>query len=100
MGVAFSAQAQRQHGQAIRQIVQDVQSAVSRATLSDDQKSKLQSDIDGLNAAFQARQQGQSVDRDKMSAMIEDMHQIVDSGAFKEDERKKLDKEFDSISSH
>jgi hypothetical protein len=100
VGASVFVQAQRQQGQAIRLLVQDVQSAMSRATLSDDQKSKLQGDIDGLNAAFQARQQGQSVDRDKMSAMIDDMHQIVDSGAFKADDQKKLDKEFSSISSH
>jgi Tfp pilus assembly protein PilN len=99
VGAAFSVQAQRQRGQALRQLGQDVQSAMPHATLSDDQKSKLQSDIDGINAALQARQQGQSLNRDKMSVMIEDMHQIVDSGAFKEDDQKKLDKEFNSISS-
>jgi hypothetical protein len=70
-----------------------------RAKLSDDQKSRLQSDIDGINAAFQARQQGQSVDRDKLMATIDDIHQIVDSGAFTEDDQKNLDKEFSSISS-
>jgi hypothetical protein len=90
----------RQRGQAIRQLIQDVQSAMPRAKLSDDQKGKLQSDIDGINAAFQARQQGQSVDRDKLMAMIDDIHQVVDSGAFTEDDQKKLDTEFNSMSSH
>ena len=97
---SLSLQAQRQKGQAIRLVIQDVQSAMPRATLSGDQKNKLQGDIDGINAAFEARQQGQSVDRDKILVMIEDMHQIVDSSAFKEDDQKKLDKEFNSISSH
>jgi hypothetical protein len=97
---SLSLQAQRQRGQAVRLLVQDVQSAMSRATLSDDQKNKLQGDIDGINAAFQERQQGQPVDRDKIFAMVDDMHQIVDSGAFKEDDQKKLDKEFNSVSSH
>ncbi len=97
---SFSVEAQRQRGQAIRQLVQDVQSAMPRAKLSDDQKSKLQSDIDGVNAAFQARQQGQSVDRDKLMAITDDIHQVVDSGAFTEDDQKKLDAEFSSISSH
>jgi hypothetical protein len=96
----LQAQRQRGQGQAVRQLVQDVQSAMSRATLSDDQKNKLQGDIDGLNAAFQARQQGQSMDRDKILATIDDMHQIVDSSGFKEDDQKKLDQEFNSISSH
>jgi hypothetical protein len=96
----LQAQRQRGQGQAVRQLVQDVQSAMSRATLSDDQKSKLQGDIDGINAAFQARQQGQSMDRDKILATIDDMHQIVDSSGFKEDDQKKLDQEFNSISSH
>ena len=41
-----------------------------------------------------------SIDRDKISATIDDMHQIVDSGGFKEDDQKKLDNEFNSISSH
>jgi hypothetical protein len=100
ISASLSLQAQRQRGQAIRQLVQDVQSAMSRATLSDDQKNKLQGDIDGINAAFQARQQGQSVDHEKISAMIDDMHQIVDGGAFKEDDRQKLDKEFNSLSAH
>ena len=97
---SLSLQAQRQKGQAIRLVIQDVQSAMPRATLSGDQKNKLQGDIDGINAAFEARQQGQSVDRDKILVMIEDMHQIVDSSAFKEDDQKRLDKEFNSISSH
>jgi hypothetical protein len=100
VSASLSLQAQRQRGQAVRLLVQEVQSAVSRATLSDDQKTKLQGDIDGINAAFQARQQGQSVDRDKIFAMVDDMHQIVDSGAFKEDDQKKLDQEFTSLSSH
>jgi hypothetical protein len=97
---SLSLQAQRQRGQGTRVLVQDVQSAMSRATLSDDQKNKLQGDIDTINAAFQARQQGQSIDRDKISAAVDDMHQIVDSGGFKEDDQTKLDKEFNSISSH
>jgi hypothetical protein len=100
VGGSLSLQAQRQKGQGIRLLVQDVQSAMSRATLGDDQKNKIQGDIDNINAAFQARQQGQSIDRDKISAMIDDMHQIVDSGGFKEDDQSKLDKEFNSISSH
>jgi hypothetical protein len=100
VSASLSLQAQRQRGQAVRLLVQEVQSAVSRATLSDDQKTKLQGDIDGINAAFQARQQGQPVDRDKIFAMVDDMHQIVDSGAFKEDDQKKLDQEFTSLSSH
>ncbi len=99
-GASVSVQAQRQQGQGIRLLVQDIQSAMSRATLTDDQKSKLQGDIDGINAAFQARQQGQFVDRDKILALIDNMHQIVDSGVFKVDDQKKLDKEFNSISSH
>jgi len=100
VSASLSLQAQRQRGQAVKLLVQDVQSAMSRATLSDDQKSKLQGDIDGINAAFQARQQGQSVDREKILAMIDDMHQIVDGSAFKADDRQKLDKEFNSLSSH
>jgi hypothetical protein len=99
-GECLSAGAQRQQGQAIRQLVQDVQAAAPRASLSDDQKTKLQGDIDGVNAAFQARQQGQSIDRDKLMAMIDDMHQIIDSGAFRQDDQKKLDKEFNSVSPH
>jgi hypothetical protein len=87
-------------GQAVRQLVQDVQAAMPRATLSDDQKSKLQSDIDVIDAAFQTRQQGQPVDRDKISAMVDDMRKIVDGGAFKEDDENKLDKEFNSFSSY
>jgi hypothetical protein len=100
MSASLPLQAQRQKGQAVRTLVQDVQSAMPRATLSDDQKTKLQGDIDGINTAFQARQQGQSVDHDKISAMIDDMHQIGDSGAFKEDDQAKLDKEFNSVSPH
>src|ERR1700740_1602233 len=98
--LSLQAQRQRGQGQAVRQLVQDVQSAMSRATLSDDQKTKLQGDVDGINAAFQARQQGQPVDREKISAMVEDMHQVVDGDAFKEDDHQKLDKEFNALSSH
>jgi hypothetical protein len=98
--LCLQAQRQRGQGQAVRQLVQDVQSAMARATLSDDQKTKLQGDIDGINTAFQARQQGQSVDREKISAMVGDLHQIVDSGAFKEADQQKLDEEFNTLSSH
>lgn len=63
------------------------------AKLSDDQKSKLQSDIEGINEAFQARQQGQSVDRNKITTSLNDIHQIVDSGAFTQDDQQRLDKE-------
>jgi hypothetical protein len=55
VGASFSVQAQRQRGQAVRQLIQDVQSAMPRAKLSDDQKGKFQSDIDGLNAAWPSR---------------------------------------------
>jgi hypothetical protein len=98
--LCLQAQRQRGQGQAVRQLVQDVQSAMARATLSDDQKTKLQGDIDGINTAFQARQQGQSVDREKISAMVGDLRQIVDSGAFKEADQQKLDEEFNTLSSH
>ena len=99
-GECLYAGAQRQgHGQAITKLVQDVQSAAPRAKLNDDQKSKLQDDIDGVKAAFQARQQGQSIDRDKLLAKINDMHQIVDSGAFQEADQKQLDEEFKSLAS-
>lgn len=98
VGVSLSSEGQRQ-GQGIRQFVQDVQAAIPRATLNDDQKSQLQSDLDGINAALQARQQGQAVDRDKLKAAVTDIHQIVDGGGFQPNDQKKLDQEFQAMNS-
>jgi hypothetical protein len=101
MGFACSclhALAQRGQGMAkASKLANDVQTAMPNARLSDDQKSKLQADIDGVNAAMKAREQGQRMDRDKLMAMIDEMRKIVDSGAFAKDDQAGLDKEFDDL---
>jgi hypothetical protein len=78
-------------------LMNDLQQATPRATLSDDQNDKLQADISTLKDAQQARRQGQSVDQDKAQSAFNDIHQIVDSGAFQQADQKQLDQDFTTI---
>jgi hypothetical protein len=78
-------------------LMNDLQQAAPRAKLSDDQNDKLQSDIAALRDAQQARRQGQSVDQDKVQGAFNDLHQIVDSGAFQDADQKQLDQDFSAI---
>jgi hypothetical protein len=77
-------------------LMNDLQRA-ARAKLSDDQNDKLQSDIAALKDAQQARRQGQSVDQGKLHRALNDLHQIVDSGAFQDADQKQLDQDFTAI---
>jgi uncharacterized hydantoinase/oxoprolinase family protein len=78
-------------------LMSDLQQATPRATLSDDQNNKLQADIATLKDAQQARRQGQSVDQDKVQSAFNDIHDIVDSGAFQQADQKQLDQDFTAI---
>ena len=78
-------------------LMNDLQQATPRATLSDDQNNKLQADIATLKDAQQARRQGQSVDQDKVQSAFNDIHDIVDSGAFQQADQKQLDQDFTAI---
>jgi hypothetical protein len=78
-------------------LMNDLQQAAPRAKLSDEQNTKLQSDIAALKEAQQARRQGQSVDQDKVQAAFTDLHGIVDSGAFQDADQKQLDQDFSAI---
>jgi hypothetical protein len=78
-------------------LMNDLQQATPRATLSDDQNDKLQADISTLKDAQQARRQGQSIDQDKVQSAFNDIHGIVDSGAFQEADQKQLDQDFTAI---
>jgi hypothetical protein len=78
-------------------LMNDLQQATPRASLSADQNDKLQADISTLKDAQQARRQGQSVDQDKVQSAFNDIHQIVDSGAFQQADQKQLDQDFTTI---
>jgi hypothetical protein len=78
-------------------LMNDLQQATPRATLSADQNDKLQADISTLKDAQQARRQGQSVDQDKVQSAFNDIHQIVDSGAFQQADQQQLDQGFTTI---
>jgi hypothetical protein len=81
----------------IAKLMNDLQQAAPRAKLSDDQNDKLQSDLVALKDAQQAKRQGQSVDQDKVQAALNDLHQIVDGGAFQDADQKQLDQDFTAI---
>ena len=104
IGLATSclyAGAQRgQGGAKMAKLVNDVQAAMPNAQLSEDQRSKLQADIDGFNAAINAVEQGQRPDRNKIMATFEDMRKIVDGGAFAKEDQTAIDKEFDDVNKH
>jgi hypothetical protein len=92
------AEAQRGRGASrFEQLLTDVRQAAPRATLTDDQKTKLQNDMDGIKSALQAGQQGEPVDRQKITSFVADMKTLVDSGAFAKDDQTALDKEFASL---
>jgi uncharacterized hydantoinase/oxoprolinase family protein len=78
-------------------LMNDLQQATPRATLSDDQNNKLQADIATLKDAQQARRQGQSVDQDKVQSAFNGIHDIVDSGGFQPADQKQLDQDFAAI---
>jgi hypothetical protein len=78
-------------------LMNDLQQATPRATLSDDQNNKLQADVATLKEAQQARRQGQLVDQDKVQSAFNDIHDIADSGAFQQADQKQLDQDFTAI---
>jgi hypothetical protein len=79
------------------QLIADLQQATPRAKLSDDQNGKLQADVSSLKQAMQAKWQGETVDQDQLKATIDDLHGIVDSGAFQEADQKQLDQDFKAL---
>jgi len=81
----------------VAQLIADLQQATPRAQLSNDQNDKLQADVASLKQAVQAKQQGGTVDRDQLKATIDDLHGIVDSGAFQGADQKQLDQDFKSL---
>jgi TolA-binding protein len=101
-GTGGHAVAQRGGGGGGRQspmakLMNDLQQATPRATLTDDQNTKLQTDIATVKDAQQARRQGQSVDQDKVQSAFDDIHGIVDSGAFQQADQKQLDQDITAI---
>jgi hypothetical protein len=62
--------------------------------LNNDQEDKLQADVASLKQVMQARHQGETVDWDQLKATFDDLHGIVDSGAFQEADQKQLDQDF------
>jgi hypothetical protein len=99
-GTGGSSVAQRAGGgrqSPMTKLMNDLQQATSRATLNDDQNNKLQADITTLKDAQQARRQGQSVDQDKVQSAFNDIHDIVDSGAFQQTDQKQLNQDFTAI---
>lgn len=94
----LSAVAQQGGGVAkLNTLVNDVQKAIPNASLSDDQKTKIQADIDTIKSLLQAAQEGARPDRNKMMSTVADMRTIVDGGAFKKEDQDSLDKEFDGL---
>lgn len=93
------ARAQRRGGgkSPVAQLITDLQQATPRAKLSDDQNDKIKADVDSLKQAMQAKRQGETVDQDQLNATIDDLHGIVDSGAFQEADQKQLDQDFKTI---
>jgi len=83
----------------VARLITDLQQTTPRAKLSDDQKDQLQADITSLKQAIQAKQQVETVDADQLKATIDDLHGIVDSGAFQESDQKQLDQDFAPLQS-
>jgi len=73
------------------QLIDDVNAAIPRAHLSDTQRSQLNADEATLEAARQARLQGQSVNRMKVGGALKDIKNVVDSGVFDSADQQKID---------
>jgi hypothetical protein len=90
--------AQRGGGRSpMRSLLTELQQAIPRATLSDEQNTKIQTDISSITQAMHARRQGQTVDQDQLKATVDDLHQVVDSGAFQDGDQKQLDQDFAAL---
>jgi hypothetical protein len=81
----------------VSRLLTDLQQAIPRAKLTDEQNTKIQTDVSSITQAMQAKQQGQSVDQDQLKATVDDLHQIVDSGAFQDPDQKQLDQDFAAV---
>lgn len=81
----------------MHRLLTDLQQAESRAKLTDEQNTKIQTDVSSIKQAIQAKRQGQSVDQDQLQATVDDLHQIVDSGAFQDTDQKQLDQDFAAV---
>ena len=79
------------------QLIDDVNAAIPRAHLSDSQRSQLNADEATLEAAHQARLQGQSVNRMKAAGALKDLQNIVDSGAFDSADQQKIDADVQAV---
>jgi superfamily II DNA helicase RecQ len=98
MFASIGAGAQRGGGKSpIRSLLNDLQQAIPRATLTAEQNTKIQTDISSMTQAMRAKRQGQSVDQDQLKATIDDLHQVVDSGTFQDGDQKQLDQDFAAL---
>jgi hypothetical protein len=99
MIACIDAGAQRRGGgrSPVSRLLTDLQQAIPRAKLTDEQNTKIQTDVSSITQAMQAKQQGQSVDQDQLKATVDDLHQIVDSGAFQDPDQKQLDQDFAAV---
>ena len=79
------------------QLIDDVNAAIPRAHLSDTQRSQLNADETTLEAARQARLQGQSVNRLKVGGALKDIKNVVDSGAFDSADQQKIDADVQAV---
>jgi len=79
------------------QLSDDVNAAIPRARLSDTQRSQLHADQATLEAARQARLQGQSVDRMRVGGALRDLQKIVNSGAFDAADQQKIDTDVQAV---
>lgn len=78
-------------------ISEDLQQGISRATLTDSQKSELNADLDTLKQAREARQSGESVDRGQVRKALKSIQKYVNSGVFQAEDQKALQQDFESL---
>ena len=78
------------------QLIDDVNAAIPRAHLSDAQRNQLDADEATLEAAHQARLQGQSVNRMKVGGALKDIKNVVDS-AFDSADQQKIDADVQAV---
>ena len=81
----------------IVRLVDDLDVAMTRAHLSETQKTQLQSDRGVLETAREAKEQGQPVNRRQVGSAVKSLHEIVESGAFTAEDRQTLNADIEVL---
>ncbi len=79
------------------QLADDLDAGRTHAQLTDSQMSQLDSDEAILKEARQARLAGQTIDRQKVGEALKDIHAIVSSSSFAQEDQQKIEADLQTL---